>query len=172
MDANISSSGTVPLQTGDSADVDAAACAHPPDAPRAAPACPPGLSELHPASTHIEAPLLHRICVSRKPETTRRLHRLRHELSKISPPPSNPDEAREEIVDAMARADLSGWTVPELSDPSSVRQADGSVRITLISHAIVLQPNGGFKIVDLHYNESVYFEMAGQGKSNHRPFER
>ncbi|WP_176860797.1 hypothetical protein [Paraburkholderia phenazinium] len=97
----------------------------------------------------------------RKPETKQRLGRLRRELNRTSPSPSNPQEARAAIVEAMARANLSGWTVPLLSDDSTVQYADGSLQITLITHVIVFNPSGAFQIADLCPPGSVYFEMAG-----------
>ncbi len=63
----------------------------------------------------------------------------------------------------MARADLAGWTLPALSDEAAIRHADGSVEIGLISHAIVFNPGGAFRILDLLSPGSPYFEMAGHG---------
>ncbi|QUP55717.1 hypothetical protein GO998_18355 (plasmid) [Ralstonia syzygii] len=99
----------------------------------------------------------------RKPETQRRLHRLRKALGEISPAPSSPEQARADILKAMARADLADWTLPALSDDAAIRHADGSVEIGLISHAIVFNPSGAFRIMDLLPPGSVYFEMAGHG---------
>jgi hypothetical protein len=100
--------------------------------------------------------------VMRSPATRERLGRLRRELLKIDPPPNDPHEARMEIVNALARAHLSGWTVPELTDPMTTRYPDGSVRITLVSHVIVINPYGAFRIVDSHAPRTPYFEMRGR----------
>jgi hypothetical protein len=99
---------------------------------------------------------------TRRPETAERLHRLRRELSKISPAPHGIADARDKIVDALHRAGLAGWTVPPLDDPATTRCADGSVRIGLLSHAICINPCGAFCIVDLHSGRSTYFEMRSR----------
>jgi hypothetical protein len=129
---------------------------------RAAPACSHGLAALKPAHAPSERPFTANLKTGRKPETKRRLHRLRRELGRISPAPFDPAHARAKIVDAMARAGLAGWTVPALADASTVRFADGSVQVTLITHVIVFNPGGAFRIVDLCPPASVYFEMAGR----------
>lgn len=108
---------------------------------------------------------MHRI--ARSPEVRERLHRLRRELAKIYPAPSSADEARDEIVKAMGRAGLSGWTVPELSSPQTTRCAGGSVCIKLIAHVICINGWGAFRIVDLHAPQPAYFEMPGR---DGRPF--
>lgn len=102
----------------------------------------------------------------RKPETLRRLRRLRRELHKINPTPASAEHAREEIINAMERAELWGWTVPELSSSSAVRLDDGAVRVSLISHAIIFRADGSFCIVDLARHESVYFELAANPHSS------
>ncbi|WP_206956605.1 hypothetical protein [Trinickia acidisoli] len=164
MSANISGSVPAARPDADAADSEAIAPSSVPAQPsqpsQTAPGYAPGLSGLE------------RVRLARKPETTRRLHRLRHELGKISPLPSNPTQARIEIVDAMARANLSAWTVPELSGPSAVRHADGSIYVTLISHAIIFNPSGAFRIIDLHHDGRVYFEMAGEGNLTFRQLGR
>jgi hypothetical protein len=58
---------------------------------------------------------------------------------------------------------LSGWTVPELDDPMTPRYADGSVRIQLLSHVILVNPSGAFCIVDRPSPWLPYFEMQGKG---------
>jgi hypothetical protein len=103
-----------------------------------------------------------RLKVGRKPGTKQRLGRLRRELGRIGVAPADPHHARSEIVEAMARAGLDGWTVPELDDGHAVRYPDGSLEITLITHAVVFNPGGAFRIVDLYPPTSIYFEMAGQ----------
>ncbi len=129
---------------------------------RAAPACSHGLAALTPAHAPNAQPFAVRPKIGRKPETKRRLHRLRRELGRISPAPSDPAHARASIVDAMARAGLPGWTVPAFADESTVRFADGSAQVTLITHVIVFNPGGAFRIVDLCPPASVYFEIAGR----------
>jgi hypothetical protein len=94
-------------------------------------------------------------------ETRQRLHRLRKELSKIDPPPACAEDAHADILAAMVRAGLSGWTLPALSDPSNARHADGSVVVSLVSHAIIFNARGAFRIIDLLPPGSVYFELAG-----------
>lgn len=143
------------------ADTGAAAIVERSPAPRTAAPPLPGLSPFKGAPSQSDAPGRGRVLPPRNPETARRLHRLRRELSRISPAPSSAEQARAEIVRAMARADLSGWTVPELTDRAAVRLADGSFRITLVSHALILHPSGAFRIVDLRQDERLYFEMAG-----------
>lgn len=163
MNVKLNTSG---IGTHSDADTESAASIEPATPSRAAPSRAPGLAELRSELPRPEAAGRSRVSLSRKPETMRRLHRLRRELGKISPAPSNPEQARAEIIDAMARAELSGWTVPELSDPSAMRLEDGSIRIGLISHAIVFRADGGFRIVDLAQSESVYFEMAPKPRLN------
>ena len=157
MNVNLNTRGIVPHSE---ADIGNAAPSESADTSRTALACAPGLSELKGERARSEAAGRSRVSLPRKPETMRRLHRLRRELGKISPAPSGPEHARSEIIEAMVRAELSGWTVPELSDPSAMRLEDGSIRISLISHAILFRADGGFRIVDLAQGESVYFEMA------------
>lgn len=62
----------------------------------------------------------------------------------------------------MARAGLGGWTLPALSDPANPRHTDGSVTVSLVSHAIVFNTGGAFRIIDLLPPGSVYFELAGR----------
>lgn len=100
--------------------------------------------------------------VARHPATRERLHRLRRELAKIDPPPANAQSAWEEIVAALDRAQLGGWTVPPLSDPAATRCADGSHRIALIAHVIVINPWGAFRIDDKLAARTPYFEMPGR----------
>ncbi|WP_429289621.1 hypothetical protein [Paraburkholderia sp. CI3] len=127
---------------------------------------PAGLKPASAARRHTDTAVRR---LTRRPETTKRLGRLRRELAKIRPTPSDPQEAREEIIKAMARAGLDDWTVPELSDASTVRHADGSARITLLAHAIIFSPAGAFRIVELHPPGRTYFEMGGQ--DGHAPIQ-
>ena len=90
-----------------------------------------------------------------------RLGRLRRELARIHPPPASPEEARGEIVNALARAGLGDWTVPGLEDESTLRHASGTFRISLLAHVILLNPSGAFRITDLHAQAVPYFEMRG-----------
>jgi hypothetical protein len=159
MNVNLNTSGIGPAS---GADIEAAASTRPANTSRAPLPCVPGLSELKSEFARSEAAARNRASLSRKPETMRRLHRLRRELSKISPTPSSPEQARSEIIEAMVRAELSGWTVPELSGPSATRLEDGAIRVSLISHAIVFPADGGFRIVDLAQGESLYFEMVSK----------
>ena len=169
MNVNLNTSGAgTHLGVGTDADAESTPAAEPANTPRAFPARVPGLSELKGSPVRSDSSEQGRLSLGRKPETRRRLHRLRRELCKISPPPTNPEHARSEIIDAMARAELTGWTVPELSDPSTVRLDDGSIRVSLISHAIVFRADGSFRIVDLAQRESVYFEMAASPHRNER----
>lgn len=96
-------------------------------------------------------------------QTRQRLHRLRHELGQINPSPSSSEEARDEIIKAMARASLDNWSVPELTDESAVHYPDGSICIRLVAHTIFFNPTGAFGIVDRHPPGRLYFDMAGQG---------
>ncbi|WP_206956657.1 hypothetical protein [Trinickia acidisoli] len=169
MNVNISMRGAAMLSAADASDSEAVAASPAPAKPLQA---AHGLAELRPSLAQQQPRDLSRICLARKPETTRRLHRLRRELGKISPAPPNPAQARAEIIDAMARANLSGWTVPELSDPSAVLHADGSICITLLSHAVIFHPNGAFQIIDLHHDERIYFEMPGRGTQVFRQLAR
>lgn len=105
--------------------------------------------------------------LARHPGTRERLHRLRRELAKIDPPPADAQMAWEEIVAALARARLDGWTVPPLSDPVATRSSDGSVRIPLLAHVIVINPWGAFRIDDKLASRTPYFEMRGR---DGRPF--
>ncbi|MCR4469786.1 MULTISPECIES: hypothetical protein [unclassified Burkholderia] len=98
----------------------------------------------------------------RTPLTRERLHRLRQELGKISPSPSTIDEARAEIIKAMARANLDAWRVPGLTSESAVHYTDGSVQVCLIAHEIVFNSTGAFQIIDAHPHGMLYFEMCGR----------
>lgn len=120
-----------------------------------------GLGGLKPAQTQHEPAGVRPLTPGRKPGTKQRLYRLRRELGRISPAPSDPHEARSAIVEAMVRAGLSGWAVPALADDATVHHADGSLEIALITHAIIFNPGGAFRIADLYPPVSVYFEMPG-----------
>ncbi|HYE39939.1 MAG TPA: hypothetical protein VEB23_08410 [Ramlibacter sp.] len=100
--------------------------------------------------------------VGRRLQTQQRLGRLRQELSKIRPAPASPEEARDEILGALARAGLGDWTVPELDAADVRRCAGGSICIPLISHVVVLNPSGAFRIIDVFAGQHVYFEMAAR----------
>lgn len=100
----------------------------------------------------------------RSEATRERLGRLRTELTRISPPPATADAARAAILAAMARANLAGWTIPALDDADVLAYQDGSRRIMLIAHAIIFNPSGAFRIVDLRSSTPVYFEAAGEGE--------
>ena len=130
--------------------------------PACAPRAPsPGLTQL-PKSTAARQPAAPtRVKALRTLETRQRLHRLRKELGKIDPPPASAQDAHADILAAMARAGLSGWTLPALSDPANARHADGSVVVSLVSHVIAFNAGGAFRIIDLLPPGSVYFELAG-----------
>ncbi|MBJ9665089.1 hypothetical protein, partial [Burkholderia gladioli] len=99
----------------------------------------------------------------RREETRERLGRLRTELARIRPLPDTAEAAREAILMAMARAGLTSWSLPGLRDAATLAYRDGSCRLGLISHAIILNPWGAFRIVDLRAGAQVYFELAGAG---------
>ncbi|NIF96708.1 hypothetical protein F3J18_15855 [Burkholderia sp. Ax-1720] len=99
----------------------------------------------------------------RREETRERLGRLRTELARIRPLPDTAEAAREAILMAMARAGLTSWSLPGLRDAATLAYRDGSRRLALISHAIILNPWGAFRIVDLRAGAQVYFELAGAG---------
>lgn len=99
----------------------------------------------------------------RRDETRERLGRLRTELARIRPLPDTAGAAREAILMAMARAGLTSWSLPELDEAATLAYRDGSRRLALISHAIILNPWGAFRIVDLRAGAQVYFELAGAG---------
>jgi hypothetical protein len=107
--------------------------------------------------------------IARGPENRQRLHRLRVELAKIDPLASNPEEARVEIVKAMARALLSGWTLPGLTDPMAAPCGAGSIRIQLLAHVIVFNPWGAFRIIDMHSPQVPFFELRGRGGRSFSP---
>ncbi|CAJ0701871.1 hypothetical protein LMG19089_02947 [Ralstonia edaphis] len=141
----------------------AAASARVAPSPACAPRVPgPGLTQLpKPAATRQPtAPA--RVKALRTLETRQRLHRLRKELGKIDPPPACAEDAHADILAAMARAGLGGWTLPALSDAANLRHADGSVMVSLVSHTIVFNAGGAFRIIDLLPPGSVYFELAGR----------
>jgi hypothetical protein len=104
---------------------------------------------------------------ARRPPNVERLARLRRELARIPEPPCDPEQARAEILKAMGRAGLSDWSVPELDDASSLRCGDGSVVLRLISHSVILNAWGAFRIVDLLAPAVPYFELHGKDR---RPF--
>lgn len=122
----------------------------------------PGFAALKSTAAHCKQPPMDRPKLMHTPQTRERLHRLRHELGKIRPPPSTIDEARAEIIKAMARANLSAWRVPELTGDSALQHADGSVQVNLIAHVIVFNVTGAFQIVDTHSPGAPYFEMCGR----------
>jgi hypothetical protein len=103
---------------------------------------------------------------SRSPSNTHRLGRLRSELGKIQRP-CNPEQAREEILNALARAGLAAWTLPGLDDKTTQRCADGSFWLKLVAHSVIINPWGAFRIVDLHAPYKPYFELHG---CKQRPF--
>lgn len=105
--------------------------------------------------------------VGRSPASFVRLGRLRWHLGQISRSPRNPEEAREAILRALARACLSDWTIPALDDPASRRCICDSYKIQLLAHAILINPWGAFRIVDLHESSTPYFELCGYDR---RPF--
>jgi hypothetical protein len=135
-----------------------------------APASPAAGSRATPADTRISAlrsPMRASATtavrpVNRRLQTQQRLGRLRQELAKIRPAPSCPEEARDEILGALARAGLGDWTVPELTDRAVRRCASGSLCVPLISHVLVFNPTGAFRIVDVFAGQQVYFEMAAR----------
>ncbi|MET3229185.1 UNVERIFIED_ORG: hypothetical protein ABIC54_001359 [Burkholderia sp. 1263] len=122
-----------------------------------------GLDDLRSTAAHRKPSSMDRPKLMRALQTRQRLHRLRHELGQINPSPSSSEEARDEIVKAMARASLDNWSVPELTDESAVHYPDGSICIRLVAHTIFFNPTGAFGIVDRHPPGRLYFDMAGQG---------
>ena len=104
--------------------------------------------------------------VSRSPQATHRLGRLRLELGRIRPPPGDHLQAREEILKALARAGLGMWSLPEFGEATTRRCADGSWQLQLRAHAIMFNPWGAFRIVDMQAPNPPYFEMRGRD----RPF--
>jgi hypothetical protein len=103
--------------------------------------------------------------VSRSPKTRESLGRLRRELSKIDPPPGNPEEAVAEIAMALARANLGDWAAPlHAAENREAGPDDDSLTIRLAAHEIAIQSNGAFRIVDRHPPRGVYFSMPGRGK--------
>lgn len=117
-------------------------------------------------------PLLNAVAAAatgRSSRTKKRLHQLRRELANICPPPSSLEEARDEIILAMARAHLTGWTLPALSGPSAKHAADGSVHLLLISHVVIINPSGAFRIIDQLAPQTIYFEMHGRDGSTFIP---
>jgi len=99
--------------------------------------------------------------LTRSARNRERIARLRRELRKSSPA-SCPQTARDEIVKALARAGLADWTVPALDDAQATRCADGSLRIALVAHQILLNPSGAYRIVDLHAPRAPWFEKNGR----------
>jgi hypothetical protein len=105
------------------------------------------------------------IRVARTPQSRDRLGRLRRELGRIQPLPGDQHEARHAILNALARAGLGDWTVPELSDPSTSRCHDGSAVLRLLAHIVVINPSGAFRIVDTHSPQPPYFELRAANGS-------
>lgn len=122
----------------------------------------PGLTQLPKPAAARQPAAPTRVKALRTLETRQRLHRLRKELGKIDPPPGCAQDAHADILAAMARAGLGGWTLPALTDPANARHADGSVTVSLVSHTIVFNAGGAFRIIDLLPPGSVYFELAGR----------
>lgn len=121
-----------------------------------------GFEELKSTGAQGKQPAMDRPKMMRTPLTRERLHRLRHELGKISPSPSTIEQARAEIIKAMARANLAAWRVPGLTGESAIHYTDGSVQVSLIAHEIVFNSTGAFQIVDTHPPGMPYFEMCGR----------
>ncbi|MGF2507673.1 biotin/lipoyl-containing protein [Ralstonia pseudosolanacearum] len=69
-----------------------------------------------------------------------------------------------DLGEGLQEAEIVQWHV-QAGDTveAAIRHADGSVEIGLISHAIVFNPGGAFRILDLLSPGSPYFEMAGHG---------
>jgi hypothetical protein len=101
--------------------------------------------------------------LNRSPHTRRRLGRLRHELKAIATLPCSVEDAREQILCALARADLGDWTLPSIQDDSTQQAPDGSVLLRLLAHAVVINPWGAFRIVDQRAHGGPYFESRGCG---------
>lgn len=97
---------------------------------------------------------------TRNPRTQVLLGRLRNELGRIDSPPSSAAEAHAEISAAMTRARLGGWTLPALDAAGNHPQRDGSIVMPLVSHVIVFNPWGAFRIIDTLRPRFPYFEMA------------
>ena len=137
-----------------------------PSAPTAASRTAPGDERIAALSPLVRPPPLAGVRrVGRRLQTQQRLGRLRQELSKIRPAPACPEEARHEILGALARAGLGDWTVPGLDEAGVRRCTGGSICIPLISHVVVLNPSGAFRIVDVFAGQHVYFEMAARDGS-------
>jgi hypothetical protein len=129
-----------------------------------APGPPQGDARLQSLRSRLQRPQTIRRA-ARTPQSRERLGRLRWELGRIQPPPADPEAARNEILKALARAGLSEWTVPELSDPMTSRSHDGSAVLRLLAHIVVINPSGAFRIVDMHSLQALYFEMRAANGS-------
>jgi hypothetical protein len=97
---------------------------------------------------------------TRSPRTQVLLGRLRSELGRIDEPPTSAGQAHGLISAALARARLGGWTLPALDASSNHPQRDGSIVMPLVSHVIVFNPWGAFRIIDCLRPRLPYFEMA------------
>ncbi|MCM2540773.1 hypothetical protein [Burkholderia glumae] len=141
---------------------DASAPGPAPDAP--GPASAPGGSLAGLRSITADGTRARGALAALRSEATReRLGRLRRELARISPPPATAEAAHAAVLAALARANLAGWTMPALDEAEVLAYPDGSRRIMLIAHAIIFNPSGAFRIVDLRANAPVYCEAAGEG---------
>jgi hypothetical protein len=106
--------------------------------------------------------------VTRRLDTADRLRRLRQELAAIAPGPGSPLEARDEIVNAMQRAGLDGWTVPALDDAAATCCPHGTVCVRLTGHRLLMNRGGAFGIVDLATPRSFWFQMRGRDSQPYR----
>lgn len=94
----------------------------------------------------------------KKPETKASLASLRDRLA-ASQYAANQREVVE-LLRGASKAVNPEWTVPRLGDPAGMNKSfsDGSVRVVLLAHQVLINPNGAYRIIESHPPQNVFFE--------------
>lgn len=72
-----------------------------------------------------------------------------------------------EILRAAAKVANPLWKVAEIGTPEAMSRvyADGTVTVMLNAHKVLINPNGAYRIIELHPPESTFHECASNGGS-------
>ncbi|WP_313494686.1 hypothetical protein [Stenotrophomonas sp.] len=97
---------------------------------------------------------------TRRPEIVQALEALKGLLDAL-PDAGNPEAAIEGLANA-SRTVNPKWTVPPLGHPEGMNKTfpDGTIRVMLLAHQIFVNPNGAYRIVDLHPPQATFYERA------------
>ncbi|WP_295925320.1 hypothetical protein [uncultured Xanthomonas sp.] len=82
--------------------------------------------------------------------------------------------SQQEVVDALTQAAATAhpdWTVPSLSHELTKHYGDGSVRVMLNAHLLLINPNGAYRIIDARKQEVFYEHGASSGEAFEVPAE-